>query len=112
MGEDMKNFLKMFLVIIFGAFFCGAGFYLTMVNMSRLLAAGKPNLQCNWLGSGFQIKAARWCEVVDLPSPVRIKRRAGTWMVYNRDFTLMVSTKPNFRMQWKKPSEWKENALR
>ncbi len=97
----MKNFLKMTLIIIMAVFLCGAGFYLTLVNTTRLLAAGKPNMQCRWLSSGLVIKTAKWCETIDLPSPVHIRGQAGKWLIYSRNFALSVNTNP-LQIQWKK----------
>ena len=98
----MKNFLKMFFIIIMAVFLFGAGFYLTIMNLSQLLAAGKPNMQLRWLTSGLQIQTARWRETIDLPSPLHIRSQSGKWMIYNRDFALTVNTKPKLQIFWKK----------
>ncbi len=97
----MKNFLKMFFIMVMAVFLCGAGFYLTLLNTSKLLAAGKPNLQCRWLGSGLQIQTAQWRETILLPTPVHIRNHSGKWLIYNRNFALTVNTKP-LQIQWEK----------
>ncbi len=97
----VKNFLKMFFILIMAAFLCGAGFYLTLLNTSKLLAAGEPNLQCCWLSSGLQIKTAKWRETIILPTPVHIRNHSGKWLIYSRHFALTVNTKP-LQIQWRK----------
>lgn len=98
----MKNFLKMFFIVIMAVFLCGAGVYLVLANMSQLLAAGKPNMQLRWFTSGLQIKTARWCETIGLPLPVHIRSQAGKWMLYNHNFALTVIGKPKLQILWKK----------
>lgn len=97
----MKNLLKMFFIMIMAAFLCGAGFYLTLLNTGKLLAAGEPNLRCRWLSSGLQIQAAKWRETVILPPPVHIRNHSGKWLIYSRHFALTVNTKP-LQIRWRR----------
>jgi hypothetical protein len=108
--SKLKNFLKMAFVAVMAVFLFGAGFYLTIANTSQLLAAGKPNMQCRWLSSGLQIKTAKWCETLDLPSPVHVRNQSGKWLIYNRNFALTVNTKP-LQIHWEKTDAGRKKEL-
>jgi hypothetical protein len=104
----MKHFLKMFLIMIMAFFLLVAGVYFSLANVSKLLAAGKPNMQCQWLASELQIKTGKWCETVNLPAPFEVRRQTHIWTIHSCDFTLTVTTKPKLRILWKKTSVGRE----
>jgi hypothetical protein len=98
----MKNFFKMFFIIVMAFFLLGAGFYITISNVSRLIAAGKPRWQCHWGTTGLQVKTGKWCETINLQLPFQVRRQAHNWIIHGRDFHITVNTRPKLRIQWKK----------
>jgi hypothetical protein len=98
----LKIFLKIFLMLILAALLLGAGYYLVIANISRLLAAGKPEWQCRWIASGLLIKTGKWSEVVDLRPPLKVIHQADVWIFHAENLTLTVNTEPKLRIQWQK----------
>jgi hypothetical protein len=98
----MKNFLKMFLTLIVAVFILGAGLYVTLANVSFLLAKGKPHWECRWVASGLLIKTGIWSEVIDLRPPLQVTHQAELWILRSQGLTITVNTKPKFRVLWKR----------
>lgn len=104
----MKNFLKMFTIIIMAFFLLAVGFYYTLTNVSQLLAAGKPYLKCQWLPTGLQIKTGKWCETINIRPPFKVWYKSHIWVIQSPKATITVNTKPKLRIQWKKNARRKE----
>lgn len=98
----MKTLIRIFLILILGFFLLGAGFYITLNNIGRLLTTTKPQWQFRRLASGLLIKTGNWQEKVDLRPPLQVTRRANYLILHSHDLTITVNTKPNLRIKWKK----------
>jgi hypothetical protein len=98
----MKNLCKIFLMMVLAVSFLAAGLYVTLANVSQLLAAGKPQWQCRWSSSDVVIQTGKWQEKISLQSPLLVTRQAGFWIVHSFGRTITVSTKPRLRFLWQK----------
>ncbi len=98
----MKNLLKIFITLVMAAFLLGAGYFLVLSNLSYLLATGKPNFQIRNISSGLLIKTGDWVEKVNLATPIKVFRKNGALIFQSQRVVFTVSTKPKFRIYWKK----------
>lgn len=89
----MKTFIKMFFTLVIAVCILGAGYYLALTNVSRLLTADKPHWQCRWLGSELLVKTGGWSEVVDLRFPLKLTRQVSLWILQGKNSTLKAITK-------------------
>lgn len=98
----MEIFFKFLFILILAVLILGAGFYITLTNVSHLMSTDNPHWQFKWLASGLLIRTGNWREVVDLRPPLKITRQANEWIFRSPNLTILVNTKPKLRIQWKK----------
>jgi hypothetical protein len=96
----MKNSFKIFLMIGLAVLLLAAGFYVTLANVSQLLAAGKPQWQCRWSSSNLVIQTGKWREKISLQPPLQVTRQAGFWIVHRFGDIIAVTAKSKLRFLW------------